>query len=89
MVEMHNKVCVCERARMCVRMCVCACVCGRARACDRACLHALVRVWGGVGWRGRSACVGVCVVVAGCACALVCVCSTLTDNAFPPLISLM
>jgi hypothetical protein len=57
-------VCVCERARGCVRACVCVCVCACVRTCMRACVRACAGVCG---------CVRAC--ERACACACWCVCA--------------
>ena len=53
------RMCVCVRARVCVRACVCVCAC--VRTCVRGCVHGCVR-----------ACVRVCVCV-WCVCVHACV----------------
>ena len=77
------RVCVCARARLCVRTCagVCVCVCVRARVCGRVGVWVYVCVRVGVcGWVWVFVCVCVCVRARVCVCAHVrayvwCVCT--------------
>ena len=63
-------VCVCVRARACVRVCVHACVGVRVCVCVRACVCSCMRAWVYV---CMCVCVRACVRACVCVCVYVCV----------------